>query len=442
MSARSIATVLEASVLPLTARAVPDGDLEIGGVSLAEVARKFGTPVQVVDEADVRERCRVFRDAFWDGEVAYAGKAFLCRGMARWVAEEGLSLDVCSAGELAVARSAGFPAERTLLHGNGKTPEDLKAAFAYGVGRIVADSAQEISRLAVMAADLPGPRQDVMLRVVPGVDGGTHPSLTTGTEEQQFGFSITTGAAADAVRRVLGQRRLRLVGLHCHLGSQISDAGAYLRAVPRLVGLMARVRDEYGVTLPQLDLGGGLAVRYRPDDPWLAPEELAPRLSGALRAACAEYRLPVPRITVEPGRAIAARAGATVYRVLGVKRSAAGRVFVTVNGGMSDNPRPSLYGARYCVRVIGRAPSAADRAATVVGRHCETGDVLARDVPLPADVRPGDLLAVFCTGAYHHSMASNYNLVRRPPVVAVRQGAARALVRRETEEDLLRRDVG
>lgn len=433
---------LDPAVWPATAHATASGDLEIGGVRSSELALRYGTPLHVLDETGVRERCRAFLRALPDAEVAYAGKAFLCRGTLRWIHEEGLSLDVCSAGELAVARRLGFPAGRILMHGNGKTPEDLKAAFAYGVGRIVVDTAGEITRLAVMAVDRSVRPQAVLLRVIPGVDAGTHASLTTGTEDQQFGFSIGSGAAVDAARRILGQRRLRLVGLHCHLGSQISDADRYARAAERVIGLMARLRESEGIVLDQLDLGGGFAVPYLPGDPGLDPDDLAVRVRAALHAACTRHRFPPPRLIIEPGRAIVARAGVTLYRVVGVKRSATGRVFATVNGGMSDNPRPGLYGARYCVRLVGRAAAGAERPVTVVGRHCEAGDVLVRDALLPADLRPGDLLAVSCTGAYHHSMASNYNLVRRPPVVSVQGGRARLLVRRENEEDLLTRDVG
>jgi diaminopimelate decarboxylase len=433
---------LDRSVWPATALATATGDIAIGGVGLTQVAERLGTPVHVLDEADVRQRCRAYRDAFGGGEVAYAGKAFLCRVMARWITEERLSLDVCSAGELAVARAAGFPAERILMHGNGKTPEDLKAAFDYRVGRIVVDSAGEITRLAVFAASAVRGAQRLLLRVIPGVDAGSHPAVATGTESQKFGFSISSGAAADAVRRVLAQRALRLVGLHCHIGSQVADIRPYERAIGPLVELMAQIRDEHGIVLPQLDLGGGFAVPYRSGDAQFAPVALAARVTAALRSACEAHRLPVPSLTIEPGRAIIAQAGVTVYRVVGIKRSASGQVFVTVNGGMSDNPRPSLYGPRYTVRLIGRVPTAANRSVTVVGRHCEAGDVLVRDAQLPADIRPGDLLAIPTTGAYHHSMASNYNLVGRPPVVSVRKGAIRLLIRRETEEDLLRRDVG
>jgi diaminopimelate decarboxylase len=434
--------LVDRTVWPATTMATATGDISIGGVRLTEVAERLGTPVHVVDETDVRQRCRSYRRAFGASEVAYAGKAFLCRGMARWIAEEQLSLDACSAGELAVARAAGFPAERILLHGNGKTPEDLKAAFDYGVSRIVVDSAGEISRLAVLATSMARGPQRVLLRVIPGVDAGSHPAVTTGTEGQKFGFSIASGAAADAVRRVLSQRSLRLVGLHCHIGSQVADIGLYERAVERLVDFMTPIRDEHGLVLPQLDLGGGFAVPYRSGDSRLSPATLGERVTAALRSACEVRRLPMPRLTIEPGRAIIAQAGVTVYRVIGVKRAASGQVFVTVNGGMSDNPRPSLYDARYSVRLIGRVPTAAHRSVTVVGRHCEAGDVLVRDAHLPADIRPGDLLAVPTTGAYHHSMASNYNLVGRPPVVSVSRGAIRILIRRETEEDLLRRDVG
>jgi diaminopimelate decarboxylase len=431
---------VDQAIWPTTAYASDDGDLSIGGVRLTEVTERFGSPVHVVDEADVRRRCRTFRKAFAGGEVVYAGKAFLCRAMTRWIAAEGLSLDVCSAGELAVARAAGFPAARMLMHGNAKTPEDLKAALDYGVGRLVVDCLGEVARLSALTAG--GRRRQVLIRVTPGVDAHTHRAVTTGTDDQQFGFSIASGAAADAVRRVLDQPGLELVGLHCHLGSQITDLAAFELAAARLIDLLVAVRDEHGISLPQLDLGGGFAVPYREDERELSPVRLADHLTAITGAACSAHRLPVPRIIVEPGRAISARAGVTVYRVISVKRSAAGRVFVAVNGGMSDNPRPGLYGSRYSVRLIGRTATSALRAVTVVGRHCEAGDVLIPDAELPADLRPGDLLAVPCTGAYHHSMGSNYNLVRRPPVVAVREGRAWPLIRRESEEDLLRRDVG
>ncbi len=427
-------------VWPATARERPDGDVSVGGVRLTEVARRFGTPAHVLDEEDVRRRCRAFRRAFPDGEVAYAGKAFLCRAMARWIAEEGLSLDVCSAGELAVARAARFPGERMLMHGNAKTPEDLRAALDHGVDRIVVDSFHEIARLAALAPDTARPR--LLVRVTPGVDGRTHAAVTTGTDGQKFGLSLASGAAAEAVRRVLAQRRLDLVGLHCHLGSQISDVDAFERAARRMVAFLARIRDEHGVVLPRLDLGGGFGVGYRDGEPGLDPATLGDRLRGAVREACAGHRLPAPLLTVEPGRAIVARAGVTVYRVVSVKHAPDGRLLVAVDGGMSDNPRPGLYGARYEARLVGRRVLGGDRAAAVVGRHCEAGDVLVGDARLPADVRPGDLLAVPCTGAYHHSMASNYNLVPRPPVLAVRDGGVRPLVRRETFDDLLTRDVG
>ncbi|GAA4611715.1 diaminopimelate decarboxylase [Actinoallomurus liliacearum] len=394
-----------------------------------------------MDERDVRQRCRDFRRAFPDAEIAYAGKAFLCRAMARLIAEEGLTLDVCSAGELAVARSVRFPAERILMHGNGKTPEDLRAALSYGVSRIVVDCPSEITRVAALVGG-DGPAQQVLIRVTPGVDGRTHPAVATGGEDQEFGFSLTSGAAAEAVRRVLAQPGLVLAGLHCHLGSQITRVAAYQQAARRMVDLLAAVRDEHGLALPRLDLGGGFAVPYLRDQQGLDPLALAVPLITELGSACDAHRFPMPRVTLEPGRAISARAGVTLYRVLGIKHTATGRVFVTVNGGMSDNPRPSLYGARYSIRLVGRRPVPGHRSVTVAGRHCEAGDVLVEDVQLPADLRPGDLLAIACTGAYHHSMASDYNLVPRPPVVAVRGGESRLLIRRETEADLLCRDVG
>jgi diaminopimelate decarboxylase len=436
---------LHPRIWPLTACARAGGEIAVGGVSLAEIAASYGTPAYVLDEADVRQRCRGYREAFGDAEIAYAGKAFLCRAMVRWVDEEGLSLDVCSEGELAVASSAGFPADRILLHGNAKTPGDLRAAMAYGVARIVLDSAGEIARIAALAQPLAHPparpRQRVLIRVTPGVDAHAHPAVATGVEDQKFGFSLSTGAAADAVRRILAQPELELVGLHCHLGSQITRPEAFEAAARRLAGLMAAVHAEHGVTLPELNLGGGHGVPYTEDDQDFDLAGFAARIRAAVRGACASLRLPAPRITVEPGRAIIGRAMVTVYRVVSVKHVAGRRTFVAVDGGMSDNPRPALYGARYSVRAVSRAADPV-QLTTVVGRHCEAGDVLAADVALPAGTRPGDLLAVACTGAYHHSMASSYNMVGRPPVVAVRDGAARLLVRRETAADMRQRDVG
>ncbi|UQX04216.1 diaminopimelate decarboxylase [Streptomyces sp. RerS4] len=427
------------SVWPASTGRLPHGGLAVGGVSLTEIADRFGTPVYVLDEGEVRARCRTYRDAFPDAHVLYAAKAFLSRAMVRWVAEEGLGLDVCSAGELELAVTAGFPADRILLHGNAKSPHDIEAALRLGVGRIVIDSPSEIARLA--AAVGTGGAQKVMVRVVPGIMAGGHEKIRTGTDGQKFGLSLTDGSAQHAIARVLHQPRLELTGLHCHIGSQITEVKPYVAAVRRMVGLMARIRDAHGVVLPELDMGGGHGIAYRPGEPALDLTALARRLRTELVASCAAAGLAVPRLAIEPGRAIVGPAGVALYRVLAVKRGGE-RVFVAVDGGMSDNPRPALYGVRYAPRLIGRRSTAEPCTATVVGRHCEAGDILAADVELPGDVHPGDLLAVPVAGAYQLSMASGYNMVGRPPVVAVDGGTARLLVRRETLADFRSRDIG
>ncbi|MFF7755964.1 diaminopimelate decarboxylase [Streptomyces sp. NPDC007971] len=426
------------SVWPASATEPSPGDPAVAGVPLTEIADRFGTPVYVVDEGEVRGRCRVYRQAFPDAEVLYAAKAFLCRAMVNWTAEEGLGLDVCSAGELELAVTAGFPPERIVLHGNAKSPQDLETALRLGVGRIVIDSPSEIARLAATLG--PERRQRVMVRVVPGVGAGAHDKIRTGTEDQKFGLSVSDGHAQHAITRILDQPQLELTGLHCHLGSQITSVKPYVTAVRRMVGLMARLRDQHGLALPELDLGGGHGIAYRPGEPALDPAVLARRVHAELAAACAAAELPVPRLIIEPGRAIAGPAGVAVYHVLAVKRTGA-RTFVAVDGGMSDNPRPALYGVRYAPRLVGRPGTEPLTPVTVVGRHCEAGDVLA-EAELPGDVRPGDLLAVPVAGAYQLSMASAYNLVGRPPVVAVHDGRARLLVRRESLADLRSRDVG
>ena len=356
--------------------------------------------------------------------------------MARWIGQEGFSLDVCSSGEVTVACAAGFPGQRLILHGNAKSPADLDAAFHYGVGRIVIDNLPEIGRIAALAPR----RQRVLIRVTPGVDAHAHWAVATGVEDQKFGFSLSSGAAADAAQQVLAHPELELCGLHCHLGSQLTEVAAYETAARKLLGLMADVRARCGLLLTELNMGGGHAVPYVPGDEDFDLADFAVRMRRVMSNECAKLRLPVPRLVIEPGRAIVNRAMVTLYRVLAVKHAPGGRIFVAVDGGMSDNPRPELYGARYSVHAV-RPSQTPTELVTVVGRHCEAGDVLAADVPLPADVRPGDLVAVPGTGAYNHSMASNYNLIGRPPVIAVLDGAARPLIRRETSNDLLARDI-
>ncbi|MFJ5806461.1 diaminopimelate decarboxylase [Streptomyces sp. NPDC093093] len=427
------------SIWPASTTRLPHGGLAVGGVSLAELAERFDTPAYVLDEGEVRERCRTYRDAFPEAEVLYAAKAFLSRAMVRWVQEEGLGLDVCSAGELELAVTAGFPPERIVLHGNAKSPRDIATALRLGVGRIVMDSPSEIARISA-AVGAHG-HQKVMVRVVPGVSAGGHDKIRTGTDGQKFGLSPSDGSAQHAIARTLGQPQLELTGLHCHIGSQITTVEPYVVALRRMVELMARMRDEHGVVLPELDMGGGHGVAYRPGEAALDLTALARQLRVELIESCAATGLAVPRLAIEPGRAVAGPAGVALYRVLAVKRTGE-KVFVAVDGGMSDNPRPALYGVRYAPRLIGRHSTAAPCRATVVGRHCEAGDILADDVELPGDVHPGDLLAVPVAGAYQLSMASGYNMVGRPPVIAVHEGTARLLVRRETLEDFRSRDIG
>ncbi|SKG30461.1 Probable diaminopimelate decarboxylase LysA [Mycobacteroides abscessus subsp. bolletii] len=429
---------VDPAVWPVTTHLDEQGRMCVGETALSEVADQFRTPAYVLDEEDFRHRARRYRSTLREIEVAYAGKALLTADIARWVAQEGLSLDVCSSGELATALAGGFDPERIIMHGNAKTPDELSDAAAVGVGRIVVDSYTEIMFLATRLAK----RQRVLVRVTPDIDIHGHAAVTTGVTDQKFGFPLHDGHAIEAARRVLDQPLLNLVGLHCHIGSQVTDCALYGETIRRMIAAMADIRARHGVILGELNIGGGHGVPYRSGDPELDLAELRDFIDDALDAACAAERFPRPRVVVEPGRAISARAGVTLYRVVSVKTQPGGRTFVAVDGGMSDNPRVSLYGAKYSVALANRHPSAPPQLVTVAGRHCESGDEIARDVSLPSDVRPGDVLAVACTGAYHHSMASSYNLVGRPPVVAVRDGRVRELVRRETIADLLSRDRG
>ncbi|BBZ51305.1 diaminopimelate decarboxylase [Mycobacterium heidelbergense] len=434
---------LDPAIWPATTHCDEEGRLCVGGVPLTEIADEFHTPTYVIDEADFRRRARRYRKTLRGVEVVYAGKSLLTTAVARWAREEGLGLDVCSAGELAVALAAGVDPARIVMHGNAKTPDELREATSVGVGRVVLDSCIEIAYLAGLARR----RQPVLIRGTPNFDkfGPSTRAVTTGISDQKFGFTLDGDHAADAVRRVLAHPILDLVGLHCHLssqGSQVVDPALYGEAIRRMIAAMADVRARHGIILTELNIGGGHAIPYLPGDRELDLDELAAVIEDALDEACAAEYFPRPTVVVEPGRALSGRAGVTLYRVCSVKTQPGGRTFVAVDGGMSDNPRVSLYGAQYTVALANRHPLAAKQRVTVAGRHCEAGDEIARDIELPADLRPGDLLAVACTGAYHHSMASNYNMVGRPPLVAVKDGRARALIRRETTADLLSRDCG
>ncbi|WP_432939514.1 diaminopimelate decarboxylase [Kribbella sp. CA-253562] len=428
-----------------TAKKNGDGALEVGGVDLRELVAEHGSPAYVLDEDDFRSRARAFKTAFKDIDVYYAGKAFLCTTVVRWVMEEGLNLDICSGGELAVALRAGADPKRLGFHGNNKSEQELARALDAGVGRIIVDSLYEIDRLIALAAER-GVVAPVMVRVTAGVEAHTHEYIATAHEDQKFGFSITSGAAFEAVAKVNEATELELLGLHSHIGSQIFDTSGFELAAKRLIALHARVSDELGVDMPELDLGGGFGIAYTTQDDPADPAQLATEMTKIIEHECRAYEVEVPRVSIEPGRAIVGPAVCTVYSVGTVKEVAldagASRTYVSVDGGMSDNIRTALYDADYSCTLANRYSGTTPTLARVVGKHCESGDIVVKDEFLPSDVVPGDLVAVPGTGAYCRSMASNYNHVPRPPVIAVKDGQTRVVVRRETEDDLLLLDMG
>ena len=426
-----------------------DGVVRVAGVAVTELAEQYRTPLFVIDEDDFRGRCREMAAAFGGGaNVHYAAKAFLCSEIARWVAEEGLSLDVASGGELAVALHAGFPAERIALHGNNKSVDELTAAVKAGIGYVVLDSMIEINRLDAVAGGA-GIVQNVMIRVTVGVEAHTHEYIATAHEDQKFGLSLAAGDAMEAVRRVFAADHLRLVGLHSHIGSQIFDAAGFELAARRVIGLLRDIVAEFGVDktaqIATVDLGGGFGISYVAEDHPTPVADLAATLAAIVRTESAAVGLPTPRLVVEPGRAIAGPGTITVYEVGTIKdvaiNAGAHRRYVSVDGGMSDNIRTSLYGAQYDVRLVSRSSTAGPRLSRIVGKHCETGDIVVPDAWIPDDTAAGDLLAVAATGAYCYSMSSRYNLIGRPAVVAVRDGRSRLVLRRETVEDLLSLEV-
>jgi diaminopimelate decarboxylase len=432
-------SAFDATLLPASATIDAAGRVAIAGVDLASLAERFGTPLYVYDEADIRNRCRAYRAAFGDG-VAYASKAFLCVAMAHLVHEEGLHLDVATGGELYVALAAGFPPDQIVFHGNNKSTAELRAALEAGVGRIAVDSTNELERLEVLAGE--GSPARVHIRVTPGVEAHTHEYIETGTEDSKFGFGLDSGEALAAVRRVVDRGVLQFAGIHCHIGSQVFRLDSFERAVDKMVGLVRAIESEAGVEVDELNLGGGLGVRYLPDDAAPTIEQYATTLRESVGKALADAGVRSrPRLLTEPGRSIAAPAGITLYTIGTIKAIDGVRTYVAVDGGMSDNLRPVTYGARYETFLPERADADRPALVTIAGKHCEQGDIIVRDAHLPGDVAVGDVLATPVTGAYCQSMASNYNKVTRPAVVFVRDGAARLVVRRETEADLVRLDT-
>lgn len=449
LTAPAGANELVASVWPSSAHRVDDGSVEIAGVSVFDLRDRFGTPLYVLDEAEVRAHARRARDAFGAAaerhgirsRVYYAGKAFLSTEVVRWVTEEGLAVDVCTRGELEVALAGGADPARLGFHGNNKSVAELERAVEVGIGSVVLDSPIEIERLAAIA-DRRGAVQSVLVRVRTGVHAETHAFLATAHEDQKFGFSLE--GAADAVARIRELPSLRFVGLHAHIGSQIFDSAGFRESAARLVDLHADLLE--GGDIPLLNVGGGFGISYTSVDDPRPIEEIADGIVDAIADECEVRGIPMPDVACEPGRVIVGQAGVTLYEVGTVKKVTIGeereRTYVSVDGGMSDNARPALYGADFSARIVSRTSPAAPALSRVVGHHCESGDIVVDAEYLPADITPGDLLAVPATGAYCFSLASNYNYTPRPPVVAVRDGEARVIVRGETVEDLLSRDVG
>ena len=425
-------------------------ELSLAGITAKNLAKEFGTPTFFIDEADFRARAlawdKALKDAFGPhaGTVYYASKAFICTELARWIKDIGIGIDVSTGGEMAVALAGDIDPSKIEVHGNNKSIAEIEKAISVGVESIVIDSLYEIERVAEAAKNA-GKVQRVLLRITPGIQAHTHESIATAHEDVKFGFSIASGAAWAAIEAVCAQPSLELRGVHAHIGSQIFGYKSFEILSERLISLLARYRDEYKRELPELDLGGGYGIAYLPGDETVVPAEAMSALAAAVTKNCAAQNLQIPRVSIEPGRAIVGPAMFTLYEVGTVKdvtlENGTHRRYISVDGGMSDNIRPSLYGAEYTTILANRTSTAAVVSSRLVGKHCETGDIVIREIDLPDDIVPGDLLAVPATGAYGRSMASNYNHVPRPPVVAVKDGKARVIVRRETEADLLRLDI-
>jgi len=419
------------------------GHLVIGGCDTVELAREFGTPLYIMDEELIRRTCseyfRSFVGKYGNAEVIYASKTFSAVAMCQVIKEEGLGLDVVSGGELYTALAADFPAGRIYFHGNNKTPEELEFAINANVGRIVIDNYYELELLDALAAQH-GKVVDVLIRVAPGVEAHTHEYIQTGQIDSKFGFTLSTGDALKAVQMVVAAGNLEFRGIHSHIGSQIFELESYRHAARVMLGLCAEIQEKTGVSVQELNLGGGFGIYYIEGDSPARISDYADLVMTTVSDLAQSYGIPVPKVIVEPGRSIAGPAGTTLYTIGSIKEIPGVRKYVAVNGGMTDNPRPALYQSRYEAVLANRADEEAEEVVSIAGKCCESGDMLIWDINLPK-VKSGDLLAVSCTGAYNYSMSSNYNRLPRPAVVLVKDGEADVIVKRETYEDIVRNDL-
>jgi diaminopimelate decarboxylase len=424
------------------------GELSIAGCSAISLVKEYGSPLFVIDEADFFLRAHAWKSAlnesFEGGKLYYAAKSFISIEIAKWLIELDVNLDVCTGGELAVALAANFPTERIEFHGNNKSVAEIEMAVSAGVGTIVIDSFIEIERIAQVAKSA-GKVQNVYIRLTPGVEAHTHEFISTAHEDVKFGFSIASGAAIAAVEKTLTFDSLNLIGIHCHIGSQIFEVTGFTLAAQRLVATLAEIKEKFGKALPELNVGGGYGIAYTTAEKSISPQAVLPALAKVIKEECAKLKLDLPIISIEPGRAIVGPTTTTIYEVGTTKLvtldDATTRNYISVDGGMSDNIRPALYGAKYSAFLANRESNAKKTSSRVVGKHCETGDILILDINLAEDIAPGDLLAFPATGAYGRSMASNYNHIPRPAVVVVKNGTARSILRRENEADLLALEV-
>ena len=420
------------------------GHLTVGGVDAAELVKEYGTPLYVMDERTIRGHCRTFQKSIEDnyggnGLTVYASKAFNCKEMCRIIKDEGLGIDVVSGGELYTALSVDFPPERIVFHGNNKTEEEIKTALEAGVGRIVVDNLFELRTIEQMAEKL-GKNAGVMIRIKPGIDAHTHNFIRTGQIDSKFGFALETGEAFSAVKEVLEQKNVTLKGIHCHIGSQIFEIEPFKAAAEVMLGFMAKVKEELCYEIKELNLGGGFGIRYLIDDDAKLYKTFMEQVSITVKETCKRLGLNIPFIMIEPGRAIVGPAGTTLYTVGAVKTIPGIRNYVSVDGGMTDNPRYILYQSEYSIAVANKIDKPADYIATIAGRCCESGDLIQEDAKIQTP-EAGDILAVFCTGAYNYSMASNYNRVPRPAVVMIKDGKPRLIIKRESYEDMVKNDI-